>query len=157
MRGCSLKRSFLPVTLLLLVVTAARAQTACPWLTQGTAAAYLGGDVTVVFNSTRPGEGVCRFTQHQNSSFAMLEITVSQKRLKGCPRSAPTIKGVGSHAVACHAARRGKIEDIITGSVRDTNFTVRLVTRKWPAGSDSAAHRSSIVEQTAEEVAGNLF
>jgi hypothetical protein len=81
---------------------------ACPWLSQATAEAALGG-VVIATN--------CDFTRGQDS----LHIEVSE-RLASCPNAKP-LKAIGTEAFTCG-------DDLIVGRVRDKAFLVRLKTKE---------------------------
>jgi hypothetical protein len=79
----------------------------CPWLSQATAEAVLGGVVTA---------SNCDFTRGPDS----LHIEVSE-RLASCP-NAKSLKGIGTEAFTCG-------DDLIVGRVRDKAFLVRIKTK----------------------------
>ena len=96
----------------------------CPWLTVGTAAKMLGGDVSVAVNVSDSGEGSCKFNREQGSPDT-LEIVVSKATLAGCPVDSIPLRAIGNEAVLCrHADPRGEAVQMISSRVRDQHFTV---------------------------------
>jgi hypothetical protein len=135
-----------------------RAETACPWLTQGTAADLLGGDVSTSVQSAAPDAGSCRFSLRRGAAEYTLEITVANTPVATCPPASPKVTGVGSEAFSC-ATRKSPAEtsDMISGRVRTTYFTVRLTGKGPPDAYMTPEKRTDVVEQVSEEVAGSLF
>lgn len=133
------------------------AKTGCPWLTEGSAAHALGGDVSVTVNVSDMGEGLCSFSRQQGSADS-LEILVSKAALPTCPPESTSLKGIGNEALTCrpHNSRTEAVE-MISSRVRDYHFTVTLTAhdQKPPAKPDDP--RNDALEQVAEQVAGNLY
>src|SRR5277367_4497399 len=73
---------------------------ACPWLTHGTAAKTLGGDVSVVLNVSDSGEGSCKFSREQAPP-EVLEIVVKKSDLPGCPSDGVALRAIGNEATMC--------------------------------------------------------
>ena len=93
-----------PSFLLLFVILSTsllRAEPVCPWLTQGSAAAMLGGDVSAVIKLTQPREGSCIFSLHQWAAMYSLEVVVESTQRTTCPPTSPNLPGIGNEAVAC--------------------------------------------------------
>jgi hypothetical protein len=132
----------------------ARLQTACPWLTQGSASGLLGGDVSIKVDVSDTGEGSCKFLRPHDS----LEILVSKAALASCPKGSIALKGIGNQAARCEASgsHSGGV-DMISGRVRDLHFTVTRTAhgQKRPVKLPDA--QQDALEQIAEQVAGNLF
>lgn len=158
MIGKSKRRLLFLLSITLISAAQSRAETACPWLTQGTAADFLGGDVSTSVQSTAPDAGSCSFSLHRGAAEYTLEITVANTPGVTCPPASPKVPGVGSEAVSC-ASRKSPAEtsDMISGRVRRTYFNVRLTGKGPPDAYMTSPKRSDIVEQVSEEVTGSLF
>jgi hypothetical protein len=135
-----------------------RAETVCPWLTQGTAADLLGGEVAAKVQAPSADAGSCQFSLRSGATEYALEITVAGAPGATCPPKSPKVAGVGSEAVSCAIGKSAEeTVDMISGRVRDIFFTVRLTGKGAPDSSLTPEKRSEIVEQVSEEVAGSLF
>ena len=121
----------------------------CPWLTQGSAAKYLGGDVSLKLSSPGTPKRFCRFVQEQSQE--SLEILVSKDALLSCPAASAALRGVGNQASMCKGP--GARAEMVSGRVRDFFFTVTHTSR---AKKTSSAQDDALA-QIAEQVAGNLF
>ena len=129
----------------------------CPWLTQGTAAKILGGDVTVTANVSDSGEGSCKFTREQGSPDS-LEILVSKATLAGCPADSIPLRAIGNEAVMCRRADRlGEGVQMISSRVRDQHFTVTITTRGHEKAAKAQDPQDEPIARIAEQVAGSLF
>jgi hypothetical protein len=137
----------------LILSAAARAQSACPWLTEGTAAAMLGGPTTATTNILPSSNGTCTFTFHQGASPSSLEITVAPNRPALCPVNSKALPAIGNEALICTAGN----SDIVTARVRTLYFTIRLTIGSTQSPPVSAAERQTIVQRIAEQVAGSLY
>ncbi|HTV04417.1 MAG TPA: hypothetical protein VME86_03540 [Acidobacteriaceae bacterium] len=127
--------------------------TDCPWLTKGTAADALRGDVNLSVSMSNMDNGTCRFSRQQKPS-GVLEIIVSKSALQTCPPNSQDITGVGNSAKECSGrAHHGEATAMISGQTRNTYFTVRLTLH---AKKDDP-ELNAAVEAIAEEVAGNLY
>lgn len=128
---------------------------ACPWLTQGSAARVLGGDVSVTVTVTNPGEGACRFSRG-NSPTESLEILVGAASSTACPENGAALTGIGNEAVRCRLpGAHGAMAEMVSGRVRDVHFALILREHKRPPRSSD--EQDDPLEQLAEQVAGNLF
>lgn len=127
----------------------APAQPACLWLTQGSAARFLGSDVSLKLSSPEAPKRFCRFVQQPSQD--SLEIVVSKGALASCPAGSTALRGIGNQAAKCKGP--GAHAEMVSGRVREFFFTVthRSLTRKTIDAQDDA------LEQIAEQVAGNLF
>lgn len=135
----------------------ARAQTACPWLTQGTAETFLNESTVASAHLLPNGEGSCIFTLHHGAATSALQITISSAPQPACPAGKP-LTGIGTQAMFCSASPSHiQTVDTVSGRVRDHYFTVLLVINSKSAAAATSRQRESIVERAAEEVAGNLF
>lgn len=131
--------------------------TGCPWLTEGTAATALGGDVTAIVNVSNSGEGLCKFSREAGSS-DFLQIQVSKAALPTCPAGSMELKGIGNEAARCAPpGSRGHDIEMISSRVRDVNFTVTLAAHREKGAAKSDDPHNDALEQVAEAVAGNLY
>ena len=152
-----MSRCLLLVSLLLLSISA-RAQTTCPWLTQGTASLWLQGHVTVSTNILSTSEGTCTFTLHQDNATYTLEITVAATNHPRCTTNSKPLTGIGNEAVLCAAnPSRNQTTDTVSSRIRDRYLTVQLIITSKTPGALTPDKRQTLVEEAAEEVAGNLF
>jgi hypothetical protein len=155
-----MRHSCLAICLLAMCATA-RAQENCPWLTQGTASALMGGPVTATVHASA-GEGSCEFlfppgddhAKAARNNSLQLKIVVGHTPSKECAAGEP-ITGVGEDSVFCAADIKNEHREVIRGRVRSTDFLLTL-TARGSSASDKASLKSSL-QQAAEEVAGNLF
>jgi hypothetical protein len=147
--------------LLLSLCTYARAQQACPWLTQGTAGALLGEEVRVTVHGSAD-EGDCEFVpsadgDHSDTALnngKLMKIVVGHQLPKECA-AGERLTGIGQDSTLCLSDAGGVHREIIRGRVRNRYFLITVSARKASA-SDEASSRHAL-EQLAEEVAGNLF
>lgn len=142
----------------------AQTQANCPWLATGSAVTALGGDVTVSAHSENNWEGECHFERSTSAGRRAIDIRVSKANFHPCPDGSAKLKALGNEAAQC---RRGTADaghaDTIAGRVRDAWFEVailgvRAADREPP--KEEAPHDvygASLLEQLAEQVAGNLF
>jgi hypothetical protein len=134
-----------------------RPPNACPWLTQGSAARALGGDVSVTVNVSEAGEGSCKFDRQQGSS-GSLQILVSKAPLPACTAENTKLVGVGNEAESCRPpGTRGEAVEMVSSRVRDLHFTVTLTSREQKTSAKSPDPKDDALEQIAEQVAGNLY
>ena len=75
-------------------------QPTCPWLTAGSAARALGGDVSVSISTTNNNDGSCKFLKLQDSRDS-LQIQVGKGSLTGCPGEHTNLVGIGNEAAEC--------------------------------------------------------
>ncbi|MGA8531998.1 MAG: hypothetical protein WB622_19905 [Acidobacteriaceae bacterium] len=131
------------------------AEAACPWLTEGTAADALGGNVTVTV-AGNSSEGSCRFAR-RDGSMDFLEIHVGAEPLRACPTGSLPLRGIGNEAQRCRmAGAHGMMEEMASGSVRALHFTVTLAGRA-SRGSGKASESDDNLARIADEVAGSLY
>ncbi|MFZ0633422.1 MAG: hypothetical protein WA374_19715 [Acidobacteriaceae bacterium] len=131
-------------------------ETECPWLTVGTAADVLGGDVTVTV-AGNSNEGSCRFVRRE-ATVDFLEIRVSAGSLHGCPSGSAPLRGVGNEAERCRIAdARGLSEEMASGSVRAVHFTVTISGRAARTSGKPSDSSDDALARIADEVAGNLY
>ena len=138
------------------------AQNKCGWLSEGTAAHLLGGDVAVAAQQTEEGEGTCSFHRQQGAVAYTLDVSVQRKADNACAhansKGLTNLSGIGNEAVLCslHPSAE-EFVDAVAGRVRELNFTVSLSTRGLPKTAMPLDARRSVVSQVAEQVAGALF
>jgi hypothetical protein len=143
---------------LLLLTASVRAQTACPWLTQGTAETFLQGPVTVSTTLLSATEGTCTFTLQQDNASYALNIIVAATNATHCPDGSQHLAGIGNDATRCSAnPSRNQTTDTVSSHIRDRFLTVQLIIISRGANPLAPVSRQSVVQQAAEEVAGNLF
>ena len=151
------RQFFFLLSFVLLSVSALRAEPICPWLTQGSAAAMLGGDVSAVIKLTPPEQGSCAFTLQQGATTYVLEVVVAITPRTTCPPASAKLPGIGNEAVACRLQRSpNEIIDAVSSRVRTLYFTVSLTTQGTPNPTLPLNKPKDIVERAAEQVAGNL-
>ena len=130
---------------------------ACPWLTLGTAAKMLGGDVTAVLNVSDSGEGSCKFSRIQGSP-EVLEIVVKKADFPGCPTDSVALRGIGNEAAICrHAGPNGEVVQMVSSRVRDQHFVVTITSRAHEKAVKAQDPQEEPVARIAEQVAGSLF
>jgi hypothetical protein len=129
----------------------------CPWLTQGTAAKMLGGDVSMLVNVSESGEGSCKFTREQRSP-EVLEIVVKKAALPGCPDGGIALRGVGNEAAMCSRSEPpGQLTQTVAGRVRDRRFTVTITKSARNKAAKPQDPQDEPAARIAEQVAGSLF
>lgn len=130
---------------------------ACPWLTQGTAAKMLGGDVSVVLDVSDSGEGSCKFSREQGPSDT-LEIVVKKADLPGCPTGSVALRAIGNEATMCrHAGPNGDVVQMVSSRVRDQHFLVTITSRGHEKVPKTQDPQDEPVARVSEQVAGSLF
>lgn len=158
-------RPLLIAGVLLLLPPPTQAQSACPWLTEGTAAAALGGPaITAVQLHGDPNRpiGSCIFTRQGNAATSVLEIAVSSAPGPACPSTSPKLTGIGNEATFCrldadpnHSPVQARY--VINSRVRDLYFRVGLtIPIPAPAPKPLDDQREQI-QLIAEQVAGSLY
>jgi hypothetical protein len=146
------------LSFVLLFTGALRAEPVCPWLTPGSAAAMLGGDVSAVIKLTPPGQGSCAFSLQQGTAMYSLEVIVESTPRTTCPPASPKVPGIGNDAVACRLQRSSnETIDMVSSRVRTLYFTVSLKIQGTANPGIPLSKQRDIVERAAEQVAGNLF
>jgi len=144
--------------LLLGIANHAGAAELCPFMTQGSAAKLLGGDVSATVNSTEDRDGACTFTRQQASITYTLAIVVHKTPTDPCPEHSTPLKAVGNEAMSCRfSPSSSETTEKISGRVRDMFFTIALTIR-GPKGPDMPVEAErEAVNQAAEQVTGNLY
>jgi len=133
------------------------AQKGCPWLTEGSAAHALGGDVSVTAKVSDMGEGLCSFARREGTQDS-LDILVSKASLPTCPPDSTNLRGIGNEALTCRPRNsHGEAVEMISSRVRDFHFTVTLITRGQKAPVKPDDPQNDALEQIAEQIAGNLY
>jgi hypothetical protein len=159
---------FVRIALVLIVAgcPAAAEQTPalCPWLSTGSAATALGGDVTVAAHSENNWQGSCHFTRRTAVSTQAIDIKVSNTNSHPCPGGSTKLKALGNEAVECRRSTSpGEPADTIAGRVRDVWFEVtmtgvREAARDASANAHPAApYGATMLEQITEQVVGNIY
>ncbi len=153
------KLRLLCVLAALSLCSVASAQTAaCPWLTEGTASALLDGRVAVTTRILSAGDSTCTFTLQQGAATSVLEISIAATDHFICPPNSLKVSGIGNEAVSCTQDHPpNETMDIVSGRARNLYFGVRLTVTGKPSAALSPSMRQSLVEQVAEQVAGNLY
>ena len=129
----------------------------CPWLTSGSAAHALGGEVSVTVKVSNTGEGSCSFSRQRGTPDS-LEVLVSKATLPVCPADSTSLKGIGNEALTCRpSGSRNEAVEMVSSRVRDLHFTVTLTARGPKTTAKPADPHDDALEQIAEQVAGNLY
>jgi hypothetical protein len=136
----------------------------CPWLSTGSAATALGGDVVVTAHSENNWQGSCRFTRQTSGSTQAIDIQVSKENSHPCPGGSTRLKALGNEAVEClRLTSAGEHADTLAGRVRDAWFEVTMTgvteaTREPPVNAHPAdPYSATMLERIAEQVVGNLY
>jgi hypothetical protein len=119
------------------------AATTCPWLTEGSAAKVLGGEVHVILNVASPTQGTCTFVKTARPQ-EQLKVLVGAGNIPSCPAGSARVIGVGDQASRCHLPHSAQM---ISGNVRAVDMAITL----------SGNPTEDAIQQIAEQVAGNLF
>jgi hypothetical protein len=129
----------------------------CAWLTEGSAASLLGGEVSPTASLSDSGEGSCKFMRRQEP-FDSLEVTVSKSALPTCPPISTNLVGIGNPTSMCRIlGAHGLAAVLISGRVRDFYFTVSVDYSKRKTPPQSTELREDLMALVADQVAGNLF
>jgi len=145
------------VSFALLSAGALRAEPVCPWLTQGSAAAMLGGNVSAVIKLTPPEQGSCAFFLQRGAATYSLEVVIESTPRATCPPASPKLPGIGNEAVACRLQRSpSETAEVVSSRVRTLYFTISLTIRGTANPTIPLNKQRDIVERAAEQVAGNL-
>jgi hypothetical protein len=155
------------VVLLILIasstVAVGQAVAACPWLTSGTAAKLLGGDVTVMARVDATGAGSCSFARQNGATSASIEILVGPTDTHPCPQGSMQLKALGNEAMQCRVAKPAQPADIIAGRIRNIYFVVTMTNVSGANTTEPSDPRladsygASALERVAELVVGNLY
>jgi hypothetical protein len=138
-------------------VTSARSDRVCPWLTEGSAARALGGDVHLTVSLTNPKEGFCTFVRPE-VPLDELKVIVGGVNIPSCPVGSAKVVGVGGQASRCRLTRSAKeVTDMVSGKVRNANFTITFSRNGAAVSTKSVTLKAGAIEEIAEQVAGNLF
>jgi hypothetical protein len=115
----------------------------CPWLTEGSAAKVLGGEVHAILNVASPTQGTCTFVKTAHPQ-EQLKVLVGAGNIPSCPAGSARVIGVGDQASRCHLPHSAQM---ISGNVRAVDMAITL----------SGTQTDDAIQQIAEQVAGNLF
>jgi hypothetical protein len=130
----------------------------CPWISQGTAAALLGGDVEATVEGDQ-AQGECVFTRREGAGNYGLRVSVgpagdgSQGQAAECSGARVPLRGVGGEAFVC-GTRDGAL---VTGTVRKREFRTSISGPAQGGAGFSASETREKVIRAAEQVAGSLF
>jgi hypothetical protein len=116
---------------------------ACPWVTEGSAAKVLGGEVHAILNVASPTQGTCTFVKTSRPQ-EQLKVLVGAGKIPSCPAGSAKVIGVGDQASRCHLPHSAQM---ISGNVRAVDMAITL----------SGNQTEDALQQIAEQVAGNLF
>jgi hypothetical protein len=135
------------------------AQTTCPWLTPGTVANFLNGDVSVTVKITNLTEGTCTFTRRQGSADYTIDVLVQKTATTpACPANTERLIAIGNEALRCHTQHSSSESiEMISFRVRDVYSAVSLTIRGTKNPDIPPDKQKDIVEQMTEQVAGNLY
>jgi len=152
------RRILFAIWFALLTAGIVHAQTACKWFTEGSAAALLNGPVTANSTLLPSGEGSCTFSLQKDTTQYSLEISVSNSAHGSCQPESQKLTGIGNEALLCKSSRSpGETVEEVNSRVRTTYFTVSLKIRGPSASAMSPAKQQDLLQQVAEQVAGNLY
>jgi hypothetical protein len=130
----------------------------CPFMTQGSAAKLLGGEVSAIVKSSEDRDGTCSYTRLQGPLTYILAITVHKIATDACPEQSTRLKAVGNEAMTCRIENTsGETIQRMSGRVRDMFFTISLTARGPKSAVMPAEAQRQAVEQAAEQVTGNLY
>jgi hypothetical protein len=122
---------------------ASSATPTCPWVTEGSAAKVLGGEVHLILNIASPNQGTCTFVKAAHPQ-EQLKVLVGAGNIPSCPAGSAKVVGVGDQATLCHLPHSAQM---ISGNVRAVDMAITL----------SGNQPEDAIQQIAEQVAGNLF
>ena len=130
----------------------------CPFMTRGSAAKLLGGEVTVAVDSTGDRDGSCRFTRQQGELTYTLAVVVHKTAINPCPQHSMALKAVGNEALLCRV-EHSPTETIekASGRVRDMFFTVDLTIRGPAKSAMPVDSQREAIDIATELVTGNLY
>lgn len=144
------------VAIALVLSAKAQMQPSCPWLTEGSAAALLGGPVKVAVSVDQAGHGSCSFSLQPGLSLPTMEIIAASSPRNPCPPASRKVEVSGTDTLACtSSSAKGESEDRISGRVHAIYFVVTLI-HAGMSVSEKAAQQSAF-ENVAEQVAGALY
>ncbi len=151
-------RGMLTTAILLAVSVNGKASSKCPWLTQGSAAAILGGDVTNSVVAADDTSGSCRFLRGQAAATYELFVEVAEPPKETCPHDSQKLIGIGTGALQCSVTQSPThVTEQIDGQVRALHFRVAISTSGIRLSTTQRQSQRENLRRAAEEVAGNLF
>ena len=131
--------------------------TACPWLTEGSAAAALGGSVKVILKVIDSTQGTCTFTK-KDAPQAEIKIVVGSTNVPACPAGSPQLPGIGTKANRCRPSPpEDPKTEMISAKVRALNMAVTFSSSRSISTTGLDYRPAITIDQIAEQVAGNLF
>ena len=133
-------------------------QASCPWLPLGSAAKALGGDVYLTVRLLVNGDGSCKFLRRQDSHDSLTVLVGDAAALSSCSEAHTTLRGIGNDAARCKLpSSHGKTIEMVSSRVRDMHFTVTLAASGRKSSTKSSHEQEDVLEQVAEQIAGNLY
>ena len=133
-------------------------QVSCRWLSLGSAAKALGGDVHLTVSVPVNGEGSCQFSRQQGSHDSLTVLVGKAATLSICSKAHTTLRGIGNEAARCMVpGPHGETIEMVSSRVRDVHFTVTLATGGRKPPTKTSDEREDALEQIAEQIAGNLY
>jgi len=153
----------------LIVVPRAHAENNCPWISEATASALLGGAATGAYTPAADGQpATCTFTRAEIGVTRQLHVTVEivpaaahmrVTALAGsCNSDIVPLPAIGNEATRCIAKVRGAAHaERVLGRVRNQVFTITLSTSQRDDGELTADILQTRIGIAAEQVSGNLF
>jgi hypothetical protein len=146
------------VAMFLAPAAIASASPMCPFMTQGSAAKLLGGDVALTVDSTEDRDGSCTFTHQQGALSYTLGIVVHKSATDPCTQHGTPLKAIGNEALECRVDRSpAETIEKVSGRVRDMYFTIDLTIRGPIKSAMSVDFQRDAIEQATEQVTGNLY
>lgn len=151
-------RGMLTTAILLAVSVTGKASSKCPWLTQGSATAILGGDVSNSVLVADDTSGSCHFLRRQAATTYELSVEVAQPLTDSCPPDSQKPIGIGTGALQCSVTPSPThFTEQIDGQVRALHFRVAISTSGIRLSTAQRQSQRENLRRAAEEVAGNLF
>jgi len=136
----------------------AHAASNCPFITQGSVAKLLGGEVMSTIDSKEDRDGSCSFTRQQGAVTYTLEIVVHKTPTNACPEHSAPLKAIGIESMECRIEpSSNEATEKVSGRVRDMFFTIALSIRGPKASAMPAEAQREATNQAAEQVTGNLY
>ena len=130
----------------------------CPWFTQGSAAALLGGEVTSTVLAKSADSGTCHFSRQDGDATYSLDIMVQQDLPSPCRADKEKLAGLGTAATGCTVEHsNAALIEQIDAQVRDQHFASVLEIRGAKLSMVQQQTFRSLFHQAAEQIAGNLF
>jgi hypothetical protein len=162
-----MRTSLLLFAVACLLPAMSRAQEACPWVNQPTAASALDAPVEMSITHPNPNhksDVACDFMRQQGATVRELDVQVRTITKAGneyaaaiaqCISRPVALKAMGNEALTCNLdTNKQRIEQAV-GRVREHVFIVQIRTNDTAWASQDALREK--VRNVAEITAGNLF